>query len=303
MTSLAVPPVVATLLALGASWHATLELFCHFRVQYVFALLPVLTYQLWARAYRLALPVATAIAVNCGWLVPLFVAEPSTVRCPSKPLTAVVANVLHTGGEPDRVAAFIAKHDPDVMALLEVDSRWLERLGAVLDAYPHRVERPRADDFGIAVYSRVPFVDTEVLRFPPLLLPTISVRLESGLTVVATHPLPPSTVSNSVARNRQLLGIAARAAKTDGPLMVLGDLNTTPFSPSFFEVLRQGRLRDSARGYGFSPTWPVSFPPLWIPIDHALYSDRVEILDRRVGEDLGSDHYPLVVEFRHERGP
>ena len=56
-------------------------------------------------------------------------------------------------------------------------------------------------------------------------------------------------------------------------------------------------LRDSSRGMGLQPTWPADIPLLWIPIDHCLYSDGIEIRGRRTGPDVGSDHFPLIVDF------
>jgi endonuclease/exonuclease/phosphatase (EEP) superfamily protein YafD len=34
-----------------------------------------------------------------------------------------------------------------------------------------------------------------------------------------------------------------------------------------------------------------------VPIDHCLVSPEITILDRRLGPAVGSDHYPLIVDF------
>jgi endonuclease/exonuclease/phosphatase (EEP) superfamily protein YafD len=78
----------------------------------------------------------------------------------------------------------------------------------------------------------------------------------------------------------------------------VGDLNTTPWGHAFRALVLDSGLRDSSRGFGFQWSWPASFWPLGIPIDHALVSDGVNVLDRRMGPSIGSDHLPLVVDIQ-----
>jgi endonuclease/exonuclease/phosphatase family metal-dependent hydrolase len=49
---------------------------------------------------------------------------------------------------------------------------------------------------------------------------------------------------------------------------------------------------------GLQWSWPVGLWPLALPIDHCLVSEKVEVVDRWMGPDVGSDHYPLVVDVR-----
>lgn len=38
-------------------------------------------------------------------------------------------------------------------------------------------------------------------------------------------------------------------------------------------------------------------PFMLIPIDHCLVSNDIIILDRRIGSNVGSDHYPIYIEL------
>jgi endonuclease/exonuclease/phosphatase (EEP) superfamily protein YafD len=38
---------------------------------------------------------------------------------------------------------------------------------------------------------------------------------------------------------------------------------------------------------------------LRVPIDHLVHSEVISVRDRRLGPDLGSDHFPLVVEIQY----
>ena len=101
-----------------------------------------------------------------------------------------------------------------------------------------------------------------------------------------------------------VVGLLAGAATLAGvarglpePVLVLGDLNASPWSSHFRRFLRDSGLRDSAQGRGVQPTWPAGMPWLWIPIDHCLHSPQLQVVARHVGPNLGSDHYPVVVDF------
>ena len=81
------------------------------------------------------------------------------------------------------------------------------------------------------------------------------------------------------------------------PVLLLGDMNLTPWSPAFADLLQQTGLRDGRLGFGLLPTWPARWGVLGIPIDHALISPAVTIHQMEIGRDVGSDHRPLVIEF------
>ncbi|MCB0060965.1 MAG: endonuclease/exonuclease/phosphatase family protein [Caldilineaceae bacterium] len=84
----------------------------------------------------------------------------------------------------------------------------------------------------------------------------------------------------------------------NGPLIVAGDFNVTPWSPRFQRLLREARLKNSMRGFGMQNSWPSVLPlPLGIPIDHALHSPSLTTLDRKTVRVAGTDHAMLVVTF------
>jgi endonuclease/exonuclease/phosphatase (EEP) superfamily protein YafD len=80
--------------------------------------------------------------------------------------------------------------------------------------------------------------------------------------------------------------------------MVVGDLNATPWSWPFRNLLATGRLRNSQVGFGVQPSFAASSNPLFrVPIDHLVYSDALLVRQRRLGPRLGSDHFPLLVDL------
>jgi endonuclease/exonuclease/phosphatase (EEP) superfamily protein YafD len=131
--------------------------------------------------------------------------------------------------------------------------------------------------------------------------PAYLLTFDSGdttLAVLGIHLNWPLGGRSSAIRNAQLDAIARLARGHPGPLVVIGDLNITPFSTNFSSTLREGGLRRC--GSGLLPTWPARFFPFYIAIDHCLANASVHAWNFRTGEYLGSDHYPISVEVAAE---
>ncbi len=116
-----------------------------------------------------------------------------------------------------------------------------------------------------------------------------------ALEVLGTHPLSPTNGSRAARRDAQLEAVAAWSADRPGPLVVVGDLNTTPWSAVFRHLESAGNLVNSQRGFGLQASWPVGWAPLMIPLDHLLHTADLTTLRRQLGPALGSDHYALRV--------
>ena len=95
-------------------------------------------------------------------------------------------------------------------------------------------------------------------------------------------------------RNRQLDELARLVVSREW-VLVIGDLNVTPFSPYFRRLLDRSGLVDARQPQGIHVTWPAYPIPLWIPIDHGLASPGLPVTDVRRGPDVGADHYPLEI--------
>ncbi|MBU4198871.1 MAG: hypothetical protein KKG09_02950 [Verrucomicrobia bacterium] len=79
-------------------------------------------------------------------------------------------------------------------------------------------------------------------------------------------------------------------------------MNVSPWSSHFRRLLRESGLQDSAQGRGVQPTWPTFSPLLLIPIDHCLHSPQIAIFKKQAGPSVGSDHYPVIVDFLIKQG-
>ena len=210
-------------------------------------------------------------------------------------------NVLSSNSDTEAVLAQIHQYQPDILVLEEITPRWFAALSDHLTDYPYQLHAVREDNFGIWLLSRFPVTDEEIIPWGPAQLPsaTFCFRVkDEWARVVAMHPMSPGDPRGVRWRNAQLRQVAARFQDTNDPLLVVGDLNTTSFTPIFQEFAQDLGLTDSRRGFGLQGSWPgFSFAPLMITLDHCLVSAHWQVLRRATGDYVGSDHLPVYVEL------
>lgn len=299
----AVGTLAGSLAGLAGGWHWLLDLTTHFRwYWFVLSIAGLVASLRWRRPTAVAC-LAIAAAVNARDLLPYWLprARPATARSidQARRIRVIAMNVHRVNDDATAATAYLRTRRPDVVAVLEVDGAWAAALEQLADLFPHRLIRPRDDNFGIAVLSRVPLADVEERVFCATGYPSIlaTVRLDGGdLRLIATHPYPPFDAACSSLLTEHLDGVAAAAVASPIPCLVAGDLNATPWSRPFRRLVSASGLVDSALGRGIAPTWHAHLPAPRIPIDHVLVPADAIVLHREVGPDIGSDHLPVEVD-------
>lgn len=290
-----------TLMGFAGRWSWVFEITSHFRAQYAVLLIGCGLVVAWQRQRRMAAVFLAFAALNFWLLIPfLFGAPVLAATSSTPPLRLLTWNVNSANREFAELPRLLVEHDPDVVVLLEVSPPWERELGYLTNRFPERVIEARDDNFGIALLSRLPLADARVRQLGAAGFPSITAVLNVGgrrFTLLATHPLPPAGALRTRYRDEQLRAVAKWTREQAGEVIVTGDLNITPWSPLFVDLLEASGLRNSAEGRGLSGTWPAFFPPLLIPIDHFLHTDEVIVTRREVVKAAGSDHLPLLVEF------
>jgi endonuclease/exonuclease/phosphatase (EEP) superfamily protein YafD len=283
-----------TLAGFAGGWHWLLDLTSHFRWYWLLAAVVGLALAAGRRRRLAAGVLAVVIAVNAWAILPYWLPGDGDGDG-GAPLEIVSLNVFADNVAKDRTLAYLRRREADLVVLLEVDTPWAEALAELESLYPHRVIEPRDDNFGLAVLSRLPLESPRVEELadgPPVIV--AGVRLgERSCLLVAAHPPAPISAGWSARRDAQLAAIGKLAAAESRPVIVAGDLNATPWSHGFRQLLAPGALRDSARGRGLQATWNARHVVPRIPIDHVLVSPAVRVESRRIGPDVGSDHLPV----------
>ena len=294
---------LATGLAFFARQWWLFELMSHFRVQYCFVLFVSSVLCIFRAYYQWALAACIVALLNLVVLLPLKTivhAKNTQETNYSKNYRAVLFNVNHSNDGYNKLIEYIKSVNPDFLLLLEVNERWMSNLQELRNTYTYSKGHIHPE-YGIMIMSHIPIDWSSILFLGQEQIPTVmaqfTIQNEKHVTLIGAHPRSPMSSSHAQSRNEQLDRLATVVSRQSNPVVLLGDLNVTPWSPVFHDFLAQSGLHDSTEGMGFQPTWPTMFPLAWIPIDHCLISSEVLIGNRQIGPNIGSDHYPLIVDF------
>jgi endonuclease/exonuclease/phosphatase (EEP) superfamily protein YafD len=186
---------------------------------------------------------------------------------------------------------------PDVAAALEASTEIDQR-------FPYRILEARDDVRGMGILSSVPLVEGVYGAFPMLLTAGLLMPDGSRLDLVNAHPLPPriSTVAgvpvglDTILRDQELRYVRAAVDRAEDQerVLLVGDLNTTPFEPGFGIVTDglQDLHAQVASGTGF--TWRPAFLERLnaglLRIDHVLAGSSVQPIALAEDCSLPGDH-------------
>jgi endonuclease/exonuclease/phosphatase (EEP) superfamily protein YafD len=281
-----------------------LELLVHFSAHALVATLVVIPI-LWLTKHHRTAIVCSFVSAYLIFLVQPWYLIPLGSSPKLDALRVLSWNVYAANVEFDSIVEVIRKSNPDVLVIVEVRPDLLERAPWIKEQYSKCEVIPNSGGAGIGVYCRADdrkyIVDFEVHYFESRLMPSIVATLTSPdgtrrVDLVATHTFSPTPPYRAIVRDKQLGKFLEWSQKQTNPQCLVGDLNTTPWTRSFWELERAG-FRDSRHGAGNCASWPAWLGSVGIPIDHAMTRGECTITERKVlSTYAGSDHQPI--EFK-----
>ncbi len=298
-TAIFIPVLICSLLAYFGELDRLLELMTHFRLQYLLGgLVAAIAYAL--SKQKIGLLVALfCIGLNAIEIVPWYL---PIERSSDRDLRIMISNVMTSNRRYGDVLDYVRAENPDLLVIMEIDLNWKQQLEPLKSLLPYSIAEPRSDNFGLAIYSKIPLANSQVREWGkgaivvPSLTANITVR-DRVVSLVATHPVPPLNEDYSMSRNSQMNEMADYVRQVGNEAIVMGDLNMSMWSPYYRKFIDRAKLRNTRQGFGIQPSWPTNLPLLQIPIDHCSITSKLKVSNNRIGRDIGSDHYPVIVDL------
>lgn len=289
---------LATAAGLAGSWWWPFDLIASFRPQYSLVLFVLAALHLSLRSRAWAAVFGVAALVN-GVMVAPYLSGNLAEDASGPHLSVLSFNVGVSNPQRTEVAEWMAAEAPDVVFLFESSFEWEDSLalhGPTGMTWVAQVPEDRLSGITVLAARRLQARPLEVEFGDPS--QTLAIELELGgetVEVLGLHPPSPTSGARAAARDNLLADAADWVASRGRPVLVVGDLNASPWSHAYRTLRLQGGLHDTMRDSGLQASWPVGWGPMMIPIDHALHTDGLVAVDRRTGPSLGSAHYPVLV--------
>ncbi|CAB9494387.1 endonuclease/exonuclease/phosphatase family protein [Alteromonas macleodii] len=220
----------------------------------------------------------------------------------SRKLSVLSSNVYMPNNDFRKLIEHVRNKHPDFLVTLESNEKWQKGISEIESEYPYRKFCPLENLYGMHLYSKIPFEEATLRFMIEDDVPSMRVKINhhgQDVLLYFLHPKPPSPTENTYAKPRdiELTVVGEEIAKTEGPIIVAGDLNDVAWSPTTRKFKKISGLLDPREGRGFFNTFHAKYPLVKWPLDHVFHSKHFSLVNIEKLEGVGSDHYPLYTEL------
>lgn len=262
----------------------------------------------WCRLRRL---VVATVPVLLFALVPaLWQSIPHGAAADSdRTFRVLTANLYWNNANTVGIVGEIVEAKADIVVLVEYTPHWHKVVHDAIGAnYPHQAIEVMEDMFGLAVYSRFPFVGQVDLSVPlggasfPQARAVVDVN-GAHVVLYGLHLMAPRNPGRLAANRVMVADLVEHLDAERLPVMVVGDFNFTPTSAQAAALRRIGFVEAHAgAGWGRGSTWSAWSYYRFLPgvrLDQVYVRGGLSSVDSRTGVGVGSDHRPVIVDLAY----
>jgi len=198
------------------------------------------------------------------------------------------------------VLDYLEERDFDFLFFQEFTATWKKQLLPLDQKYPYNTSGKLDSNCIIGIKSKLPIDSFKIhdsgFEKVPFIEATLNIKGKK-VTIIGIHARYPLSNRAFKIRNNQFKMINELIQKTEGEIILAGDMNCTTWSPSFSLLIKNTNLRDTRKGFGIQPSWGGRIPTVFLPIDNIFVTDGIDVLHSQTGKEIGSDHLPKEMIF------
>lgn len=222
-------------------------------------------------------------------------------------ISLLIANVYMKNKKSDAFIDVVLKKSPDMVLVMETNAWWQKALLPLKATYPHHIEYPLENTYGMMLYSRYELQKPQIKFLEHQGVPSIhtEVQLLNGRRFAfhGMHPVPPlpSKYPDNIGEDAgELNKVGEMVAKESLPVVVAGDLNDVAWSNTNRVFQEKSRLNDVRTGRRFYGTFSAHSVIMRWPLDHVFVTEDFKLVQLEKMDNFGSDHFPIYVQLALE---
>ncbi|MGI4787639.1 MAG: endonuclease/exonuclease/phosphatase family protein [Janthinobacterium lividum] len=228
------------------------------------------------------------------------------------PIRVMTYNVKWSSRDGHAISEDIARYHPDLLQMQDSSGVMLGEVGQALKGWNVRID----GQYLIASPHPLPALESRDISFDGSDHHCVRYLLKIGgrtVTVYDVHLLSPREGLMSVGhsqtegmsenadyRQEEALRLAGYVNQEQGPVVLTGDLNAPVQSlvcRSLFDAGLRDAFSEAGVGYGYTYGRFTHVGQPYVRIDHIMVSKQWQVTRCTVGNEIGSDHCPVIADL------
>lgn len=216
----------------------------------------------------------------------------------------MLANVWMKNDNVSGFLEIVFQHQPDILLVMETNQWWINQLKKLNQYYSYSMSYPLDNTYGMALYSKFPLNNQEILFLKHDSVPSFHARVNLHNNKIfnfhGVHPVPPkpSEYPDNIGEEEiALIKVGKMVSAEKNPSLVAGDFNDVAWSFTSRLFEEECKINNVRIGRGLYSSFNAKS---WIwrwPLDHVYVTDEFKLSEISRLPEFGSDHFPILVEL------
>lgn len=193
--------------------------------------------------------------------------------------------------EFDEIKDMFYAENIDVVSFQELTLDWRFLRTELKDLFPYSISEVRIDPYGLAVFSRLPLIESDTFLCQNIPSMNVVLEKENRIFQIISSYLTPAFDNQSLKKAAQQLNVIADKINTSKePLIALGEYNMVYWTNEIRSFRAKTNLQNSRRD--------LVDGNLRVPYDHIFFSNALECTHFKEMKDLSQNYIGIMGTYQ-----